>query len=48
MELEGSLPLSQEPPRVHILNQTNPVHATPLYLFKIHLKIIHPLMSWSS
>jgi hypothetical protein len=38
----------KSPPLVHIMNQMSPVHTTPLYTFKIHFKIIHPHISWSS
>jgi hypothetical protein len=32
MEPEGSLPCSQEPPKVPILNQIDPVYTIPLYI----------------
>jgi hypothetical protein len=31
-----------------ILKQTNPVHTTPSGLYKVHLNVIYPPMSWSS
>jgi hypothetical protein len=36
------------PPLVPILNQINPVHATPVYQSNMHIIIIHPHMPWSS
>jgi hypothetical protein len=32
-------------PLVPVLSQTIPVDTTPSYLYKIHLKVIHPPMS---
>ncbi|KDR16625.1 hypothetical protein L798_09464 [Zootermopsis nevadensis] len=42
MEPEGSLPYSQEPALVPILNQRNPVHTTPSCFSKTHFNIIIP------
>jgi hypothetical protein len=42
MEPESSLPCSQEPSTIPILNQINPIHTIPSYLFKIHFNIVHP------
>jgi hypothetical protein len=47
MESEGSLPHSQKLTICPYPEQTNPLHITPCYLYKIHLNIIHP-PSWSS
>jgi hypothetical protein len=35
-------------PLVPILSQTNSIHTTPSYLYKIRLHVIHQPMSWSS
>jgi hypothetical protein len=48
MELEGSLPCSQEPSTGPYLSQINPVHITLSYLSKIHFNIVHPATPWSS
>jgi hypothetical protein len=48
MEPIGSLPCSQEPTTIPVLNQINPVHTTPSYLSKIRSNIIHPATSWTS
>jgi hypothetical protein len=32
---------------VPILSQTNPVHTSLFYLYKIHVNAFHPLTSWS-
>jgi hypothetical protein len=45
---EGSLPRSQKLSTCTYLSQTNPVHTIPSYLYKIHLNVVCPLMSWSS
>jgi hypothetical protein len=48
MELEGSLPCSQEPSTRPIMGQINPIHTIPSYLSKIHFNIVHPPTAWSS
>jgi hypothetical protein len=40
MELEGSLPCSQEPAIIPVLSQMNPVHTLPLYFCKISFNIL--------
>jgi hypothetical protein len=41
MEHDGSVPCSQVPPTVRILNQINPVHTTPSYLGSISMLLSH-------
>ena len=48
MEPEGSLPLSQVPPSVHILSQINPVHTPTSNFLKVHFNIILPSTPGSS
>jgi hypothetical protein len=43
MELEDSLPCSQEHATVHILSQIDPVHVIPFCPFKIYFNIISHL-----
>jgi hypothetical protein len=43
LELEGSLPQSQELSTFPILNQTNPVHIKLSYFYKMYLIFIHHL-----
>jgi hypothetical protein len=45
MEPEDSLPYSQHPPLVPILNQMHPVHILPPYFPKIHSNIISQSMT---
>jgi hypothetical protein len=48
MELEGSLPCSQENPLlVPVLSQLELVHITPSYLSEIRFNIIHLPTFWS-
>jgi hypothetical protein len=41
IEPEGSLPRLQELSNFPVLSQTNPVHSTSSYFYKIHLNVIH-------
>jgi hypothetical protein len=48
IELEGSLPCSQEPPLVPILGQIDPIHIIPFCTSKIHFNIVHSPTPWPS
>jgi hypothetical protein len=49
MEPQDSLPCSPQPSTGPYPEQTNPVHTTPSYIFKIQFNIIHrPPTSWTS
>lgn len=41
-------PFTKSRSLVPVLSYTNPVHATSSYLYKIHLNVISPAVSWSS
>jgi hypothetical protein len=48
IEPEGSIPCSQEPSTVPIMNHINPINIIPFYRPKIHFNIVHSPTSWSS
>jgi hypothetical protein len=47
MELQGSIPCSQEPSTGPYPEHINPIQSIPFYISKIQFNIVHPLTSWS-